>query len=87
MTRTLNNFEEVGYLADNDKRLLTQVTSETAISVTRNHEAKVYVATISVKSARTGNTICRSERAFSTMESLMELLGIDDVDEVWEVLE
>ena len=95
MTRTYDNIQEVGYLADNGKTLRTDAIAEVSIAVTRRYEkdeqgrerGREYIAHIYFRSARTDEAIATYERPFNSLEEICDLFGIDDIDEVWEIID
>lgn len=87
MARTLDSFNEVGWKADNGDYIRVEALVQAVISVIRQHSLGNYKATIILVVVATGETLATYDREFTTLESLMDILGIDDIDEVWEVLE
>ena len=95
MKRTLDDFQEVGWLADNGKYIRTNAIAELSLSVIRTYEKDEegrerpagYKAHMIFSSARTQETLAIYEREFTSTEEILELLGIEEDEEVWEVLE
>jgi len=95
MIRTYDSLQEVGYLADNGKTLRADAIAEVSIAVTRRYEkdeqgrerGREYVAHLYFRSARTDEPIVTYERSFSSVEEICDLFGIDDIDEVWEIID
>jgi len=96
MARMLDNFLEVGWKSDNGCMLRTYAMLNASISVSRKsttdrfgeeHQEPGYKVTFILESPRTLQTIAIAEMEYTRVEQLMEALGIDDVDEIWEILE
>jgi len=94
MTRTYDSMQEMGWLADNGKTLRADAIAEVSITVHRSdtidekaQPERTYIASLLFKAVRTGDTVAIYERPFSSLEELTDLFGIDELEEVWEVLE
>jgi hypothetical protein len=96
MTRTLDSLQEVAFHCDNGKTLRSvPLAAEVTLSVTRRyvkdglgHECLMdYLAHLTIRAARTDDVIAIYEQPFSSLEEIAALFGIDDLEEVWEVLE
>jgi len=96
MTRTLDSLQEVAFSCDNGKTLrASPLATEVAISVTRRYEKDEqgrerpadYLARMTFRAARTDDVVAIYEMPFSSLEEIAELFGIDDGEELWEVLE
>jgi len=86
--RELDNYQEVGWKADNGVMLRTLTHVDCSVNIIRDHDRRSYKVTMIFTSPRAGDkTIAIFENFYATFESLMDDFGIDDVDEVWEVLE
>lgn len=86
--------QEVGFYADNGKTIRADAIAEVSISIHRNdtidekgRPQRTYTAHLAFKAVRTGDTIAIYYRPFDSLEELCDLFGIDDTEEVWEVLE
>lgn len=95
MTRTLDSLQEIGFYADNGKTIRAGQLSEVAISVTRRYKQDAlgrehptnYLARMTFRATRTDDVVAIYEQPFSSLEEIADLFGIDDSEEVWEVLE
>lgn len=95
MTRTLDNLQEIGWYADNGKTLGTHAAGEISVLITRRYEKdeagqehpKDYLAHITIRAARTDDAIVTIEQSYSSVEELADLLGIDELEEVWEIFD
>lgn len=85
MARTLDSFQNVGYLADNGKTLHGIFPCFAAVSYTRNAAQGGYDVRMSVTSIVTGAVIAIFENHYATDAEHLEDLGVEDTDEVWEV--
>ncbi len=94
MTRTLDSLQEIGFYADNGRTIRAGQLSEVAISVTRRYEKDElgrerptdYLACMLFRAVRTDDVVAIYEQPFSSLEEVANLFGIDDGEEVWEVL-
>jgi len=95
VTRTCDNLQEVGWLADNGRVLRTDTIAEVSLVVTRRSEKDDqgrerpgnYIAHLYFKSARTGEILGDYERPFASLDEVCDLFGIDEIDDMWEVLD
>jgi hypothetical protein len=96
MTRTLDSLQEVAFHCDNGKTLHSvPLAAEVTLSVTKRYEKDElgrerpadYLAHMTFRAARTDDVVAIYERPFASLEEIADLLGIDDLEEVWEVLE
>ena len=96
MTRTLDSLQEVAFYCDNGKTLRAQtLAAEVTLSVSRRYtkddqerERPVdYLARMTIRAARTDDVVAIYEQPFSSLEEIADLFGIDELEEVWEVLE
>jgi hypothetical protein len=92
----LDSLQEVGFHCDNGKTLHSvSLAAEVTLSVTRRYEKDElgherptdYLAHLTIRAARTDDVIAIYEQPFSSLEEIAELFSIDDLEEVWEVLE
>lgn len=93
MTRTCDSLQERGWLADSGKTLQAGALAEVTITVHRSDTLdeqagleRTYIAHLIFKAVRTGDTVAIYQRPFSSLEELLDLFGIDELEEVWEVL-
>lgn len=94
MKRTLDNFQEIGWLANNGHMLRVNTFAEVSISIIKQYEKEEegrkrpvgYKTTMIFTSPRTQETLAIYERVYTTDDELLEALGIEDDEEVWEVL-
>ncbi len=93
MTRTYDSIQEVGWLADNGKTLRADAITEVSIMVHRSdtideraQPERTYIACLTFKAVRTGDTVAIYQRPCSSLEELLALFGIDELEEVREVL-
>jgi hypothetical protein len=95
MTRTLDSLQEVGFHCDNGKTLrAATLSAEIAMIITRRYEKDElgrerpadYLARMTFRAARTDDVVAIYERPFASLEEIAALFGIDDLEEVWEVL-
>jgi hypothetical protein len=96
MTRTLDSLQEVGFYADNGKTLrASPLAAEVSLMVTRRYEKDElgrerptdYLAHLSIRAARTDDVVAIYEQAFGSLEEIAALFGIDESEDLWEVLE
>lgn len=94
MTRTYDSLQEVGWLAESGKTLRADAVAEVSIMVHRSdtideqaQPERTYIACLTIKAVRTGDTVAIYQRPFSSLDELIDLFGIDELEEVWEVLE
>ncbi len=93
MTRTYDSMQEMGWLADNGKTLRADAIAEVSITVHRSdtidekaQTERTYIAHLLFKAVRTDKTVALYERPFSSLEELLNLFGIDELEQVWEVV-
>jgi hypothetical protein len=96
MTRTLDSLQEVAFYCDNGKTLRAYpLAAEISLMVSRRYEKdeqdrerpKDYLARLTVRAARTDDVVALYEQSFGSLEEIADLFGIDELEDVWEVLE
>lgn len=95
MTRTLDNLQEVAFYCDTGKTLGTHASGEISVLISRRYQQDEsgrecpmdYLAHLTIRAARTDDAIATVDIPFSSVEELAELLGIDELEEVWEVFD
>ncbi len=90
MAKTLYSFQEEGWRIESDQTSVVTVHPEVRISVKRRHNQEfdaTYEVTMYINVQNGNKTIGIAENEYESMDALMDDLGIDDVDEVWEILE
>jgi hypothetical protein len=96
MTRTLDSLQEVAFYCDNGKTpRATPLATEISLMVSRRYERDElgrerptdYLARLTVRAARTVDVVAIYEQPFGSLEEIAALFGIDDSEDLWEVLE
>jgi hypothetical protein len=87
MARTLDSFQQAGYFADTGKTLRGFFPCLAAVSYTRDQVQGGYNVRMFFTSMVTGKVVAMFENHYALESALLEDFGIDDVDEVWEVLD
>jgi hypothetical protein len=87
MTRTLESWQEAGFYADNGKVLRGFLPVEAAVTYERDHDRGGYKVRMVFISTVTGKTIATYETHYTTDTAILDDLGIDEIDEVWEILD
>jgi hypothetical protein len=92
----LDSLQEVGFHCDNGKTLrAATLSAEITMTITRRYTKDElgrerpadYLAHMTFRAARTDDVIAIYEQPFTSLEEIAAILGIDDGEEVWEVLE
>lgn len=95
MATTLENMQEIGFHIENERSAFARIVTETSVYVRRSYTVDEsgkerpgpFLVGFTVFSARTGETLGLIEQKYSTLDSLMDALGVDDVDEIWQMLD
>ncbi len=86
--KTLYSFQEEGWRIESDQTSVVTIHPEVRVAVRRHHNQDFDATYKTSMYINVGDkTIGIAENEYESMEALMDDLGIDDIDEVWEILE